>query len=346
MVHGDNYMKIKNDLAILISVYVLIGVLPLFFHNNLSMMNLLIMSLIWAVAAASWDLIMGFAGIFTFGQIAFLVIGGYSSVIVCKLFGISPWFGFLIGGVFAGVVGVLVGLPCLNLKGSYVALVTFAVHMILEPFLKSDIGRQIGTGGAQGILSMPPLKIGSYVYNTMELTPWFYTIWIISFIAFYIIYKIIHSMWGYSFVALRDSELFAQSVGVNAFKYKLIVFGISAALTGMIGAVYAQYSEMLSTRILGLDLFLMLMVMLVVGGMGRFPGALLGAFVTMFLSDSLRYFDTYRLIIFGFLVMVLVIKMPQGIIGLIFPLNRTGIIEKLIANIRNRDKDQNAGLVS
>ncbi|MCF8068735.1 MAG: branched-chain amino acid ABC transporter permease [Desulfobacterales bacterium] len=329
-------MKIKKDLGVLLAVYGLLALLPIFFHNNMSLMNILIISLIWAVVAGSWDLIMGFAGIFTFGQIAFLVIGGYSSVIFCKLFGISPWFGFLIGGIVAGGAGILVGLPCLKLKGAYVALVTFAVHMILEPFLKSDIGRAIGTGGAQGILTVPPLKIGSYVYNAMEPTPWFYTLLIISFIAFFIIYKVVHSMWGYSFIALRDSELFAQSVGVNAFKYKLIVFGISAALTGMIGGVYANYVGMLSTRILGLDLFLILMVMLVLGGMGRFPGALLGAFITMFISESLRYFDTYRLIIFGLLVMVLVIKMPQGIIGLIFPLGKAGIIERTILHFREK----------
>jgi branched-chain amino acid transport system permease protein len=222
-----------------------------------------------------------------------------------------------------------VGLPCLRLKGAYVALVTFAVHMILEPFLKSNAGRSIGTGGTQGILSIPTLKLGGYTFSTLEPVPWFYTAMVITFISLFIIYKVIHSSWGLAFIAVRDSENFAKSLGVNDFKYKLMVFGISAFLTGMIGAFYGHYVRMLSTRILGLDLFLILMVMLVVGGMGRFPGAVIGAFIATFLSELLRPLETYRMLIFGALVILLVIFMPRGISGLLFPAQGRDIFDRL-----------------
>jgi branched-chain amino acid transport system permease protein len=235
------------------------------------------MCLIWGVVAASWDLIMGFAGIFTFAQVAFFIIGAYASAILTSALGISPWLGLPAGGLITAVIGVLVGLPCLRLKGAYIALVTFAVHMILVPFLKSDIGRAIGTGGPQGILSIAPLRLFGYTYSSMEPVPWFYTTFFISLIALFIIYKIIHSKWGLAFIAVRDSEVFAKSIGINDFKYKLLVFGVSSFLTGMIGALYGHYVGMLSTRMLGLDRFLILMVMLVLGGLGRFPGAVIGA---------------------------------------------------------------------
>ena len=299
-------------------------------------MNILIMCLIWGVVAASWDLIMGFAGIFTFGQVAFYVIGAYGSAILTRTFEISPWLGIPAGGLITGIIGVLVGLPCLRLKGSYIALVTFAVHMILEPFLKSDVGRAIGTGGPQGILSIAPLKLFGYTYSSLEPVPWFYTAFFISLIALFIIYKIIHSRWGLAFVAVRDSEVFAKSIGINDFKYKLLVFGISSFLTGMIGAFYAHYVGMLSTRILGLDLFLILMVMLVLGGMGRFPGAVIGAFITVFFSELLRPLETYRLLIFGAMVVFLVVLMPQGITGLFFPTNGIGPIERMSRLIRQK----------
>lgn len=325
-------MESNKDLKVLLVIYFLSGLLPIFFHQNLNIMNILILCFIWGVVAASWDLIMGVAGIFTFGQVAFYVIGAYSSAILTRTFGISPWLGILAGGLITCLVGILVAIPCLKLKGSYVALVTFAVHMILEPFLKSNPGRAIGTGGPQGILSIPPLKFFSYTYDTMELVPWFYTVFLISLAAFLVIYKVIHSSWGLAFITIRDSEQFAASIGIDGFKYKLGVFGISSFLTGMIGAVYAHYVGMLSHRLLGLDLFLILMVMLVLGGIGRFPGALIGAFITVFLSEWLRPLETYRNVALGAMVVLLVIFMRQGIAGLLLPTDKIGPLDRLWRN--------------
>ena len=148
-------------------------------------------------------------------------------------------------------------------------------------------------------------------------------------IALFIIYKIIHSKWGLAFVAVRDSEVFAKSIGINDFKYKLLVFGISSFLTGMIGALYGHYVGMLSTRMLGLDSFLILMVMLVLGGLGRFPGAVIGAIITVFLSELLRPLEIYRLLIFGAMVVFLVVKMPQGITGFFFPVGGVGPVQRM-----------------
>jgi branched-chain amino acid transport system permease protein len=331
-------MTMRKDLLMLLLLYAVLCIVPIAAHGNLHLMNLLIICLIWAVVAASWDLIMGFAGIFTFGQVAFFVIGAYGSAILTRSMGISPWLGIILGGLLTGIIGILVGLPCLRLKGAYVALVTFAVHMILEPFLKSDIGRALGTGGPQGILSIPTLKLGSYEFSSLHLVPPYYVALVISFLALLIIYKIINSPWGLAFVAVRDSEVFAESLGIDGFKYKLAVFGISAFLTGMIGAFYAHYIGMLSTRILGLELFLILMVMLVVGGLGRFPGAVIGAFIAIFLSEWLRFLESWRMVVFGAIVILMVIFMPQGVTGLIFPRDGKGPIERLIYIIKKEKR--------
>ena len=253
------------------------------------------------------------------------MIGAYASAILTR----TPRLGILAGGLITGVFGLLAAIPCLRLKSSYVALVTFAVHMILEPFLKSEPGRAIGTGGPQGILNIPPLKLFGYTYDTMELVPWFYTVFVIALISFLIIYRVIHSNWGLAFIAIRDSEPFAASIGIDGFKYKLGVFGLSSFLTGMIGAVYAHYVGMLSHRLLGLDLFLILMVILVLGGIGRFPGALIGSFITVFISEWLRPLETYRNVVFGATVVLLVIFMRQGVTGLLFPTDAPGLLARL-----------------
>jgi branched-chain amino acid transport system permease protein len=317
-------MKTRKDLTLLLVLYGIVAVLPVFVDSSAHMMNILLLCMIWSVVAASWNLIMGFAGIFTFGQVAFYVIGAYCSAIISIKFGITPWLSIFIAGIFTAFCGAIVALPCLKLKGSYVALVTFAVHMILEPFLKSNAGRAIGTGGPQGILTIPPLKLFGYIYDIDELIPWFYTVLILTFIIMIIFYKIIHSNWGLAFLALNDSETFAKSVGVNDFKFKLLVFSISSFFTGLIGGVYAHYIGMLSPRLLGLDLFLILMVMLLFGGIGKFPGAVYGAFIAVLISEWLRPLENYRQLIFGAIVILLVIFMPRGIAGLALTQEKNG----------------------
>jgi len=315
-------MKMRKDLFSLLVVFGISAILPIFIHANTSVMHLLIMCFIWAVVAESWDLMLGYAGVFTFGQVALFVIGSYASGMATIQLGISPWLAMLVAGLLTALVSVLIGLPCLRLKAAYVALLTFALHMILEPLLKSDIGRAIGTGGSQGLLNVAPLSIGGYTFSSLELVPWYYAALAISFLLIFAIYKIIHSWWGMAFVAIHDAESFGKSLGVDEFKYKLLVFAVSAFFTGVIGGFYAHYIGVVSTRILGLDLFLLLMVMQVIGGMGRFPGAVIGAFIATLLNELLRVAGIYRLVIFGAVVIVVVVLMPEGIMGVLFPVEK------------------------
>ncbi len=309
--------KMPRDLLILLSVYGVFAILPIFISGNPVLMGLLIMTMIWAMVAGHWDLIMGHAGVFTFGNVAFFVIGAFTSGALVLNYGISPWLGLLAGGAVAAGVGVLISLPCLRLKGSYIALLTFALHMILEPFLKGGMGKAIGTGGEEGLLGIPPLSVGGYALSPLELLPWFYITLGISLASLFVIYKIVHSPWGLAFTAVRDSEPLAKSAGIDDYRYKVIVFGVTSFFTGLAGAFYAHYVGILSTRILGLDLFLLLMVMQVVGGMGRFPGALLGAIIVTFADEGLRAAGVYRLVIFGAMVVAIVVLAPQGIMGTI-----------------------------
>ncbi|ACL02406.1 inner-membrane translocator [Desulfatibacillum aliphaticivorans] len=298
-------------------IYGGLAIMPLFVGGVDYMMHILIMILIWGVVASCWDLIMGFAGIFSFGQVAFFVIGAYASAIVSNKFGIPPFFSIFIAGGIAAILGVLVGLPCLRLKGAYVALVTFAVHMILEPFLKGHMGRAIGTGGSRGILTIPPINIFGYAFTPDNKVAVFYLTLVLAVICSVIILMVIRSFWGTAFLALKDSEDFSASLGVSAFKYKLAVFALTSFLTGMVGGFYAHYVGMLSTRMLGIDLFVTLMIMLVIGGIGQFPGAILGAIVTVTLNEMLSPLGPYRPLILGGLVVVLVLLLPDGVIGLL-----------------------------
>jgi branched-chain amino acid transport system permease protein len=296
-------------------VYGIVALLPLFVGDIRFIMQILIVCLIWAVVASCWDVIMGFAGIFSFGQVAFFVIGAYTSGILAVNWHLPPLLAILMAGLFTAAMGVLVGLPCLKLAGPYVALVTFGVHMTLMPLLRGDIGIALGSGGSVGILTIPPISLFGYTFSSAHIIPSFYLTWALAVACSVIILVVINSYWGTAFLALKDSEDFAVSLGISAFKYKLMVFALTSFLTGLMGAYYGHYIGMLSTRMLELDLFVTLMVMLVVGGIGRFPGAVLGAFITVTVNELLSPLGSYRAVTMGALVVVLVLLLPDGVMG-------------------------------
>ena len=310
-------MQAKSMIKILAVIYGIIGILPIFVSDSSIMMRILTMILIWSVVASCWDLIMGYAGIFSFGQVAFYVIGAYSSAILSVSLNVPPVVAVLMAGIITAIIGVLVGLPCLKLAGPYIALVTFAFQLALEPFLKGPLGKAIGSGGSRGIISVPPIEIFGISFSSSNLVPFFYLTLIMTLVCSVIIVVILKSHWGTAFLALKDSEDFAASLGVSAFKYKLLVFGVTSFITGIFGALYVHYVGILSTRMLSMEVFTVLLIMIVVGGIGQYPGVVLGAVVTVTMNELLRPMGIYRLLIMGGLVVVIVLFLPDGVTGLI-----------------------------
>lgn len=300
----------KKNIIFLICIGILLLALPSFIRSGF-IIHLLIMCFIWSAVVSAWDLIFGYAGIFSFGQVAFFTIGAYGSAIGSMKLGMSPWIGMLFGGLIAGIIGILIGLPCLKLKGLYVALVTFALHLSLPAFIYA--GADIGTGGSHSLTNIPPFKIGGYVFTQMNRIPTYYVALVLSFVVILIVFRIINSSFGMAFTALRDSEDFAKSVGINAYKYKIIVFGISAFLAGLMGGFYAHYVGLISHHLVGLDLIILLMVIVIIGGLGKFPGAIISTFIFVFINEYLRPLEQYRNILWGGLIVLVIILMPGGI---------------------------------
>jgi branched-chain amino acid transport system permease protein len=280
------------------------------------LLHVLILCFVWSMVVSSWDLVMGFLGVVNFAQLVFFAIGAYASAMMSIGLGVPPLAAILISGMIVACVGMLIGLPCLRLRGEYVALFTFAVHLALPSMIRQ--GRPIGTGGSTGLMGIPPLQIGDFTLYTINKLPWYYLSLTFGALAVYFIYfLILPSKWGRAFVAIRDSEGFARSLGVNDYKYKLIAFTISAAITGVAGAIYANYIGVVTPNILETEFFLIVMLMLSVGGMGRFPGAVLGAFVISIGNELLRGFGEYRLLLLGVAVLASVLLFPNGLITLV-----------------------------
>lgn len=317
-----------NKRTFLISIAV-IAILPLIFGDNPYIMHILTLALIWSVVASAWDLIVGYAYAFSFGQMAIFAVGGYTSSMMALYWDVSPFLSIAAGAGSATLIGLAIGLPCLRLRGMYVAVVTLALHLVLPTLLRE--GRIFGTGGSRGLGGIPPLEI---LGQPLGMFGWYYVSLGIFCALLFLIYKIINSSIGLAFVSLRDAHAAASSLGVNEYRYKLMVFGISAFITGLMGGFYSHYIGIISPAILGTDIFLMVITMMLFGGLGRFPGAVIGAFTITVANELLRPAGSFRLLILGAIIVVTLIYMPRGLIGLL----------ESLGNWMNRVKSQRLGM--
>jgi branched-chain amino acid transport system permease protein len=304
---------------LVVGTLVVLAILPLFFRSKTYIMNVLILCLIWSIVAASWDLILGYASVFSFGHLSFFAIGGYTSGLLAIYLGLSPWLGMILGGLASALIGVLVGIPCLRLKGMYLAIVTFSIQFIL-PTLIVVTGpghfENFNSGGTYGLQRIPAPVLFGYTFSRFELVPWYYLSLAFFVVFIGVIYWIIRSPIGLAFVALRDAEPLAKALGIDEYKYKLLVFAISAFVAGVMGSYYAHYFALISPAVLSLELFLMVLVMVLFGGLGVFPGAVVGAFVITFANELLRPTLSWRLVILGTVVIVTMALMPKGLMGI------------------------------
>jgi branched-chain amino acid transport system permease protein len=303
----------------------LLAILPIFFHGSNYIMNILILCLIWGVLAASWDLILGYANVFSFGHLSFFIIGGYSSGLLAEYAGLSPWLGYIAGGIAAALIGFLIGIPCLRLQGMYLAIVTFSLNFVLPTLIVwAGPGKfeNFSTGGSWGLTRIPSPNLFGYVFSRQELVPWYYLTLAFFVLFISIIYIIIKSNVGLAFIALRDAEPQAKSLGIDEYKYKLLVFALSAFIAGSAGAYYAHFFGLISTASMSLDVFLIVLIMVLFGGLGVFPGAAIGAFIITIVNELLRPTLEWRLVILGGIVILTMMFMPKGVMDILAALGR------------------------
>lgn len=277
--------------------------------------HVLILCFLWCMVAAAWDLTLGYAGIFNYAQIALFAAGAYATAMLTLKLGVPPLVAIPSAAAITTLLGLAIALPCLRLQGEYVALFTFSVHLAMPPLIQ--LAKGWGTGGTMGLLGVPPIKLFGMALGPMNKIGWYYLALVAAAVSVYVIYFIVlKSRTGRAFIALRDSANFARSLGINEFKYKLLAFTLSALVTGFAGALYAHYTSVVTPKILGNEFILLVIVMLAIGGIGRFPGAVLGAFAVTILNELLRDAGTYRLLILGVLVVLTLLWLPQGLASL------------------------------
>lgn len=264
---------------------------------------------IWAVVASYWNLLSGYSGILSLGNMGFFAFGAYVSSVMAKELALSPWITMWVAGLATMVVvTVLLGLPALRLRGIYIALLTLIFALALPSII--SLLRDV-TGGGVGLLGIPTF------FDGIEKWQAYYITLVFALAALALLYVIINGKTGTAFVALRDSEEFAGALGVDRYREGLKVFAISALVTGMAGAVFASTLGQISPGMLGTDQFLMVIAMWLLGGVGTFAGPIIGAFVITFGNEYLRVAGSLRLGLIGGLIVVTIMLFPGGIMQIV-----------------------------
>ena len=279
------------------------------------MKHLFILFFIWAVVAVNWNLLIGYTGISSLAGIGFLAIGAYTSGILSKTFLISPWITIFIAGFFtAFLVTIFLGFPALRLSGIYITLLTLIFADTLPSILSET--RSI-TGGAMGLHGVPEF------FENATKTQNYYVCLGFFLIVMYIIYRVVNSSTGLAFIALRDHENFAHSLGVDKFRERIKVFALASFITGMAGGVYMHVLGDISPATLSIEPFLLTVAMVELGGVGTLFGPVIGAFVIIFGNEYLRLAGTFRLALLGALICIAVLFYPGGLMQFIDNLEQT-----------------------
>lgn len=319
--------KNQRDYLILVIVTLILAILPLFASRF--QLNLLTSLVFWAYLGTAWNIMGGYSGQFSFGHAAFFGIGAYTSTVMYVDFGISPWIGMATGMVFAAVFGAAMGWLTFRfgVKGHFFALATFAFAEMLRliaqdwDFINASIG-----------LNLPVIGGDSWTQMLFEETPLNYYMLIVGMLVVGTLISIwiYHNKLGYYLQAIREDEDAASALGVNTLNYKIIAVAISAALTAAGGSFFAQRFTFIDpTLVFGVSISIDILLRPIFGGSGTIWGPLVGAILLTPLEEFTREFvrnppDVLNFIegrsgidvmLFGVIVIIVVIFMPDGIVG-------------------------------
>ncbi len=292
----------KDSRIQLLAILTVLAAAPLW-APNLWFVRILIIANVFAVYALSWNLLVGYTGQISFGHAFFFGGGAYASVVLNKYLGLPVPLAMTASALICGLAGFLLGYPCLRVRGVYLALMTWAFPLILIGFVMyfgAIFGREMGISGYDGLSS-------SYVANYYASL-----VLIVSAVALEI--AIVQSRYGLIIRGIRDNEILAESVGVHVSKFKIMMFALSGLIAGISGAFYAHFLKSITPELLAVDMSILVIIMVIVGGLGSAIGPVMGAFIVTFLNSYLLYINELRMMIYALALIVILFLRPQGLL--------------------------------
>jgi branched-chain amino acid transport system permease protein len=281
------------------------------------LLHILIIAGIYIILTMSLNLIVGYTGLPALGHAAFSCVGAYTSSLLALNLGFSPWIGLLIGAGVAVLFGMVIGYPSLRLKGDYLALATFGFGVIVYSIAKNWVSL---TRGPMGLPGIPRFSALGFSFDPL----WSYLILVTIFVSItvFVLRRVVGSPFGRVLRSIREDEIASEALGKDTARYKLIVFMIGAFFAGIAGSLYAHYITFIDPSSFTVMESITILLMVIFGGMGNILGSIIGATVLVVFPELLRFLGMpssieapTRQMIYGLLLVGLMIKRPQGLLG-------------------------------
>lgn len=313
----------RRQLLTALAVFVVIALVPRLV-TDVYMMNVLILTLLFAALSQSWNLLGGYCGQVSLGHALYFGIGAYATSILYVKFGITPWGGLLAGGIIAALIALALGYPCFRLKGHYFSIATIVIAEIgLLLFHNWDYA-----GAALGI--QWPFTPDSWwtLQFARDKAPYFYFALALFAVTWLVTFAIVESKWGYWWRAVKDNAEAAESLGVTIFRSKMAAAAISAFFTAVGGGFYAAFVSYIDPdSVMHFRFSLLMALPAVLGGVGSLWGPAIGALILIPLAELTRSYlggsgSGLDLVIYGGLVMIVSLTRPEGILSIIKPSKR------------------------
>lgn len=299
-------------------------------------LHALVLAMIFLLPAHGLNLILGYTGMLSLAQGVFFGIGAYASALLGMHFGTGFVINFLCAGLIAALIALPLGIPALRLRATSFVMCTLGFVVIAQAVAKNWVGLTRGDMGLSGV-SRPRLGWGDSVLTIVQIPHYFYLTLAIAALATVAFVALVRSPAGRCMVAIRDNETLAESLGIPTWTYKLLVFMLSAAFAGFGGSLYAHYETVVSPLVFQMYYSNTVLIIVLGGGLGRIPGAIVGSFLFVAVTEALRITPELRMVLYGFVLLVLVFLFPQGLSPLlergVDALSRLGMKDKPLADV-------------
>lgn len=326
-------VKVVNKRNIIFALILFAVVFPLLTENNY-LIHIMTSSFIWMIGVYGLNLLAGYTGYLSLAHAGFFAIGAYALGILTVKAQMNFWLAFLLSLVITGIIGLLVGLIALRTKEHFFAIYTLCLGYII--YLVIDKWEGL-TEGVRGLIGIPaPTGIGPIQFET-EVSHYYLVLFFLLLVVL-IMYRIVHSLSGRTYIAIRNSEDLAQTIGISTMQNKLTVFVLSTLFAGLAGALYASFVRFIGPDIGSISITFDLLTYLLVGGIGTLSGPLVGTLIIVWLSQYLQDFQENRMLIFGPVLTLLIIFYPRGLVGAVSAWNTKRIAKKEQRQSNNRTR--------
>lgn len=309
------------NVAIGLPLLIVAAALPLFV-SDAYFLHSVTMIIYFAYMASAWNFVCGYVGQLSLGHSVFSGVTGYATVLLFTMTGLSPWLGMLAGGLMAALLSVAIGYPTFRLKGPYFTLTTIAFAEIVRIWLENtDTFLGIPLKGAQGLLVPPVGGDSLFAFQFDGKAPYYYIVLAMLLVMLAMTRAMERSKLGFYLKAIRGDRDGAEAIGVDPTRYCLVALAISAFMTGLGGAFYAQFFRYINPeRNMGIDLSIDMAIMSIVGGQGTLLGPVLGSVILHPIAELARSwlggkFLGLHVVIYGLALVFAVIYFPKGVIA-------------------------------